>query len=72
MPNMKAEIGIPCPHCGHSFRQTLHWLMSHRGEEVACTSCGQSFPVESLGSLDDIIRSMRDSAHQFRRTNPKE
>ena len=65
----KAEIGVPCPECGHETNKTIAWLKSHN--EMTCGGCGKTVAVDSKGLLaglqkaDDALAKFRKSLRGF-------
>lgn len=57
----KAEIGIPCPECGHETSKTIAWIKAH--DEMVCEGpdCGRTIHLERenlLAGLKDAEQSM--------------
>lgn len=55
----KAEIGIPCPKCGHKTDKTIAWIKAN--DEVTCGGCGSTIHLERenlLAGLDKVDKSI--------------
>ncbi len=60
-----AEIGIPCPKCGHETKQTVGWLKANT--EFTCPSCGSVIEVEAEELLTGLKKADKALA-DFRKT----
>lgn len=65
----KAEIGIPCPGCGHKNPKTVAWIKTH--DEMVCRGCGESVRIEAdeliagLKKADKAVADFRKSLRSF-------
>lgn len=57
-----AEVGVPCPGCGHQTPQTLAWLEAH--DEMACAGCGGVVQLKDAGLREGLQRAL-GSAEDF-------
>ena len=61
----KAEIGIPCPKCGHKTDKSIAWIKAN--DELVCHGCGSMIRLEKeklfagLKKVDDSIAQLRKS-----------
>lgn len=52
----KLSIDIPCPKCGHKFKQSFAEL--ERNPDVSCPACGQHIKIEADAGLKSAKKSL--------------
>ncbi|QQF02875.1 hypothetical protein [Sinorhizobium meliloti] len=64
-----AEIGVPCPKCGHKTTKTIAWIKAH--DDFACSGCGATIAVEAnelvagIQKAEQSLAKLRKSLGQF-------
>lgn len=55
-----AEIGVPCPGCGHETAKSIGWLKAN--DEMVCAGCGETinFTASFRKSLSEAERLFVD------------
>lgn len=61
----KAEIGIPCPKCGHETKKSIGWIKAH--DEFTCAGCGSVIALEKEKLLSGL-KGIDKSLAKFRKT----
>ncbi len=67
-----AEIGVPCPGCGHETKKSVGWLRSH--DELVCSGCGETIRLDDEGfraGLDSADKAMGDFKRNLARLNKR-
>jgi transcription elongation factor Elf1 len=66
-----AEIGIPCPGCGHNTKKSIGWLKTQN--QLTCGGCGKVIELESsnfrqgMREVDASIKKLTDTFKKFGR-----
>lgn len=63
----KAEIGIPCPKCGHKTEKTVAWIKAN--DSFTCGGCGSTVTVDTenlLAGLQKAEKSVADFRKKLR------
>lgn len=60
----KAELGIPCPGCGHKTPKKISWIKTHK--EMVCAGCGSPVTLDST-KLEEGIRTVEKQLNDLKR-----
>lgn len=61
-----AEIGVPCPGCGHKNPKKISWIKTHT--QMVCAGCGETVTIDSTKlqkGLAEVDKSISDLRKKF-------